>query len=117
MGNHDTNISMDLGDTMTVSRQREWQLKMEEAGLCRICGKPARKGNKLCGDHVEKAALQQKERRARLKAENKCVVCKQPAVPGGTLCLKHGLANNGNNRKRNRSSKTGGGSIYREVAA
>jgi hypothetical protein len=37
-----------------ASRQRKWQLKQREAGLCALCPKPVKKWG-LCQDHSEKA--------------------------------------------------------------
>jgi hypothetical protein len=36
-----------------LSRQRRYQLEREAKGLCRICGRKAVKGKKLCAPHRE----------------------------------------------------------------
>ena len=44
------------------SRQRRWQKKQAENGLCKICPRPAEKWG-LCAEHVEKAVKNRRKAR------------------------------------------------------
>lgn len=52
----------------TISRQRRWQIRMRDAGLCVLCGKKVwRDGAKLCMPHHDSQLEYQRTRYARLK--------------------------------------------------
>jgi len=50
-----------------VSRQRAWQLRQEDKGLCKTCASPRNLSISLCDKCLEKQRIRQQVKKPRLK--------------------------------------------------
>lgn len=100
LNNQQTRIknSADIYSHRYVERKREIRKKRKEAGLCPMCGKPAKVG-KLCLEHHVKNERRNEKRRAggrsvgeafreRMRA-GLCMYCEKPQVEGFKFCEDH----------------------------